>query len=126
MGTLAVETKTLPGTYGIKRVPQWSHIGCFVFVFLLSLKPRLFVQLFFVLRYACAPTDTRTNLTTVCVLFSFCFLPFFVSLEISLFPSFFVPLLPFFFLSVEYLRFLRPNDVFIPYDHGLDFWHQFM
>ena len=30
--------------------------------------------------------------TTVCVLFSFLFLPFFVSLEMSLFPSIFVPL----------------------------------
>ena len=49
--------------------------------FLLSLKPWLFVQTFFVLRYACAPTDTRSYLTTsVCVLFSFLFFPFFLFL----------------------------------------------
>ena len=37
--------------------------------FLLSLKPWLFVQTFFVLCYACAPTDTRSYLTTsACVL----------------------------------------------------------
>ena len=33
---------------------------CFVFVFFRSLKPRPFVQSFFVLRYACAPTATRS------------------------------------------------------------------
>ena len=32
---------------------------CFVFVFMLLLKPRPFVQSFFVLRYACVPTATR-------------------------------------------------------------------
>ena len=64
---------------------------CFVFVFLLSQKPRPFVQSFFVLPYACAPTATRSYLTTVCVLFLLLFLPFFVSLEMSFFPSIFVP-----------------------------------
>ena len=49
---------------------------CFDFVFLLSLKPRPFVQSFFVLRYACAPTATRSYLTTACVLFSSCFFLF--------------------------------------------------
>ena len=46
-----------------------------------------------VLRYACAPTATRSYLTTVCVLFLFLFLPFFCfSVEMSLFPGNFVPL----------------------------------
>ena len=49
---------------------------CFVFVFFISLKPRPFVQAFFVLRYACTPTATRSYLTNVCVLF-FVFLSFF-------------------------------------------------
>ena len=51
---------------------------CFGVVFLLSLKPRLFVQSFFVLRYACAPTATRVSS--------------YFSLEMSLFPSIFVTL----------------------------------
>ena len=37
---------------------------CFLFVFLISLKPQRSV-----LRYACAPTATRSYLTTVCALF---------------------------------------------------------
>ena len=65
---------------------------CLVFVFLISLKPRSFVESFFVLRYACAPTATRSYLTTVCGLFLFLFLPIFVSLEISFIPGVFVPL----------------------------------
>ena len=40
-----------------------SFLFCFVFVFLLSLKPRFLVQSFFVLRYECAPTATRSYLT---------------------------------------------------------------
>ena len=48
---------------------------CFIFVFFLPLKPRPFVQSFFVLRCTCAPTATRNYLTTVCV-FLFLFLPF--------------------------------------------------
>ena len=51
---------------------------CFVFVFMLSLKPRPFVQPFFVLRYAGAPIATRVSF----------FFPF-VYLEMSLFPSMF-------------------------------------
>ena len=88
---------------------------CLVFVFLLSLKPRPFVQSsfvlrssFFVLRYACAPTATRSYLTTVCVLFLlFCFfLFFFFFLDMSLFPSFFVPLL--FSLCMESTSYVFP------------------
>ena len=94
---------------------------CFVSVFLLSLKPRPFVQSFFVLRYACAPTATRSYLTTVCVLFVVVVVVVFVSLDMSLFPSIFVPL-PFFSLYGEYaVRFPLPNGVFLPCDHWLDF-----
>ena len=56
------------------------RLFCFVSFsfFLLSLKPRPFVQSFFVLRYACAPTATRSY---HCLRpFSFLFLPFFFSL----------------------------------------------
>ena len=63
---------------------------CFVFVFFLSLKPRPFVQSFFVFRYACAPTATRSCLTKSASFFVFVSSFFFLSLEMSLFPSIFV------------------------------------
>ena len=50
-----------------------------------------------VLRYACAPTATRSYLTTDCALFCFCF-AFSFSLEMSLFQRIFVP---FHFFCVE-------------------------
>ena len=79
---------------------------CFVsFFFLLSLKPRPFVQSFFVLRHAC-------------VLFRFCF---FVSLEMSLFPSIFCTITVFSLYGEYGVRFFLPDGVFIPCDHGLDF-----
>ena len=55
-----------------------------------SLKSRSFVQLF-VLRYACVPKVTRSYPTTLSASFLFCFVsPFFyLSLEMSLFPSIF-------------------------------------
>ena len=104
---------------------------CSVFVFLLSLKPRPFtsfhcflkknqstpIDLLSIprlwgekcqnvfLRYACAPTATRSYLTTVCCaffrFFSF-FSLFFCSVEMSLFPSTLVPL-PFFPVYGEYV-----------------------
>ena len=52
-----------------------------------------------------------------------CFFSFFSSffLEMSLFPSIFVPL-PFFPLYGNYVaRFSLPDGVFLPCDHGLDF-----
>ena len=50
----------------------------------------------------------------------FCY--FFCSLEMSLFPSIFIP---FPFLYGEYVvRFSLPDGVFPPCDHGLNFWHQ--
>ena len=58
---------------------------CFVFVIL------PFVKSFLVLRYGCAPTATHSYLPDNCLRpFSFSFLPFFISLEISLFPTIFV------------------------------------
>ena len=64
---------------------------CFVFVFFLSPKPRPFVQPSFALRYAYAPTATRSYLLTVSVL---CFSSFFsVScLEMSPYQGILVPL----------------------------------
>ena len=81
---------------------------------MLSLKPRSFVQLLVVVRYAWVPTATRVS--------SF-FLYFFVFLfsEVSLFYIFFV-LIPFFSLHGEYVaRFPLPDGVFLPGDQGLDF-----
>ena len=52
-------------------------------------KPSAFVQSFFVVQYAFAPTATRSYLIIDCVLL---FLLFFVFLEVSLFPSISVPL----------------------------------
>ena len=74
-----------------------------------------------VLRYACAPTVTRSYLTSACVLFRFIYL-FFVSLEISLFPSTFVPL-PYSLCmeSTSYVFLFRM--IFLPCGHGLDFCH---
>ena len=44
----------------------FSVLFCFVFVFLLSLKPRPFVQSLFVLRYACYRPDNHTQLANNC------------------------------------------------------------
>ena len=104
---------------------------CFVlfhFVFMLSLKPRPFVQSVFVVRNACAPTATRSYLTTVCCVL-FVYVPFF---------SYFFLLFRFFgdvafsgyfcttivLSCTEYVvRFPLPDGVFLPCDHGLDFLH---
>ena len=67
-----------------------------------------------ILRYAGAPIATR--------LFFF-FFPF-ISLEMSLFPTFFCTIAVFFLSEYVVLYFL-PNGVFLPCDHGLDFLHQF-
>ena len=93
---------------------------CFVFVFLLSLKPRPFVQSFSVLRYACASTATRSYLRTICVLFLF----FFLSLEkMPLFPSIFCTISGFSLYEEYVVRSFLSNRVFIPCVHGLDFLH---
>ena len=81
----------------------------FVFVFLLSLKPRPFVQSFFVLRYACVPTATRV--------FPFSFVFFFGAVG---FFCIFVPL-PF-YLCVGSASYIFPfRVVFSAHDQGLDF-----
>ena len=77
---------------------------CFVYILLLSLKPSSFVQSFFVLRYACAPTATRNYLTTVSV--------FLFSLEVSLFPIFFCTNTVFSLYEEYVVRFFLP-DVFV-------------
>ena len=57
--------------------------------------------------------------TTVRVLFRFCFLLFFVSLEMWLFPSIFVPCS----ITMESTSygFSLPDGVFLPCDHGMHF-----
>ena len=82
---------------------------CFVFVLMLSLKPRPFVQSSFDMQ---APRQPHV--------FSF-FFPF-VCLEMAFFPSIFCTIAVF-SLFREYLvcSFLSNNDVFLSCDHGLDF-----
>ena len=71
-----------------------------------------------------APTATRSWLPNNCLRhFSFLFLPFFVSLEMWLFPSIFVPL-PFSLIGEYVICFSLPDGVFLPCDHGLDFWER--
>ena len=76
----------------------------------------------------CTHPDSHTQLPNNCLRlqafcyhclrpFSFLFLTFFVSLEMSLFPSVFVSLL------ILYVC-LLPNGAFLRRDHGLDFLHQ--
>ena len=87
---LATSGANLYSPGGCCVVFLWCYV-CFLlfrFRFFLSLKPRPFLQSFFVLRYTCAPTATRSYLTTVCVFFRFCFFLFLVSMEMSLFRVF--------------------------------------
>ena len=70
------------------RLSLVLRLFCFVFVFILTLKPRPFVQSLFDIQ---APRQPHVFLS----FFLFSFFPF-VSLEMSLFPSTFVPLLFYF------------------------------
>ena len=89
---------------------------------MLSLKPRPFVQSFFVLRYACAPTATRSYLTTVCLLFFVL-----VSLETSLFPSIFCTSTVFSpYGEYAVCSPFPDNGVFLACEHGLDFLQHLM
>ena len=57
----------------------------------------------------------------------FFFFPlFFVYLEMPLFPSIFCTILAFSLYEEYVVRSFLPDDVFLPCDHGLDFWHQVM
>ena len=64
-----------------------------------------------VLRYAGAPIATRV--------FLFLF-------DVSLFPSIFCTISDFSLYGEYVVRSFLPNGVFLPRDHGLDFWHQLM
>ena len=44
----------------------------------------------------------------------------------SLFPSIFCPIAVFSVYGEYVVRSFLPNGVFLPCDHGLDFWHQLM
>ena len=69
----------------------------------------------------CAPTATRSYITTACVLFLFS-IPFYVSLEIDVVFSEYFCTITVFSLYGEYVvRFPLPDGVFIHCDHGLDF-----
>ena len=120
---------------GLLAIVDWPHVArtCILRKFglqmscCLSLVSRLFCFVLFsfvcfffeaavlrsiILRSSiCMRPDSNTQVTTVCIL-----------LEMALFPSIFVPL-PFFSLSGEYIvRFFLPGSVFLPSDHGLDFF----
>ena len=83
---------------------------CFVFVFMLSLNPRPFVQSFLVRRRP----DSHT-----------CFFLFSFSLFGDVASSYFFCAIAVFSLYGEYVvRFPIPDGVFLPCDHGLDFRHQ--
>ena len=115
-----------PGVWFANVISSFSGVTfilfCFVFVFMLSLKPRPFVQSFFVLRCVCVPTVTRV---------SFLFLLFFWN---SRFFRVFLDTITVFSLYLESTShvFPRPGGVFlliliiIPCDHGLGFLHQVM
>ena len=87
---------------------------CFAFVFLAFSEAAVLRSI--VLRSSiCMRPDSHAQLPLSSSFFVF------VSLEMSLFPSIFVPL-PFFSLYVEnVVRFCLPDRVFLPCDHRLDF-----
>ena len=65
-------------------------------------------------------SDSHTQLPKISTRYASFFV--FIYLEMSLLPCIFVPL-PFFSLYVEYVvRFSLPDGVFLPCDHGLDFF----
>ena len=116
-GTGSVVLKVLPVTGGafaqvartcILRADVVLSFSGVTFVLfsssLFSLKPQPFVQSFFVLRYACAPTVTRSfnGLRSFFV---------FVSLELSLFPSIFVPITVFSLCVMERRLYVFPFRV---------------
>ena len=90
---------------GCRAVFLWRYVTrvsfCFVFVFFAFTEAAVLRSIVFVLIYACAPIATRNYLTTICIFFLFCFFLFFFlfSLEVSLFPSIFIPL-PFLFVCM--------------------------
>ena len=104
---------------------------CFVFVFILSLKPRPFVQssfdillLLFVVVVCCCCL-LLLFLTIICrrpnshtCFFIFCFT---VYSEMSFFPSIFCTIAAFSLCEEYVVRPFLPNGVFLPCDHGLDF-----
>ena len=94
------------------------RLFCFVFVVFAFTEAAALRSI--VLRYACAPTAIRSY---------HCLHPFspcFCSLEMSVFPSIFVPL-PCSSLYGEYVvHFFLTDGGFLPYDYGLGFLHQLM
>ena len=100
------------------------RLFCFVsFLFiLLSLKPRPFVQSFFVLRYTCVPIARRSKHCPRP--FSFLFLPFFSPFFSSGDVAFSEYCFTIAVISLygEYVvHFFLPGGIFLPCDHGLDF-----
>ena len=81
-----------PGGYMLPFFGFTFVLFCFVFVFFMifSLKPRLLVHTFFVFRYACAPTATRSCFLAAgaCVLFRCLFFLFLILWRCRYFPVF--------------------------------------
>ena len=97
------------------RISLVLRLFCFVFVFILSLKPRPFVQSFF--DNMQAPRQPHV--------FLFYFFPF-VSLDLSLFPSIFCAIAVFSLCVDCAVRFFLPGGVFLPFTTGWIFLHQLM
>ena len=95
-------------------------LGCYVCFnlfhfrfFLFSLKkPRPFVQSFFVLQYACAPTATCSYQ---------CLRPFLFFFGDVAFSEYFCTITVFYLYGEYAVRFFLPDGGYLPYDHGLDF-----
>ena len=91
---------------------------CFVFVFMLSLKPWPFVQSLFVLRSSiCMVPEGHTRF------FLFLFFSFFFFRGVS-FSEYFCTVTVFSVYGEYVVRFPLPDGVFLPCNHRLDFLHQ--
>ena len=102
------------------------RLFCFVFVFF-GFTEAAVLQSLFVLRYACAPTTTRSyHCLRPFLFFVSSFFFFFGDVAFS---EYFCAIITVFSLYGEYVvpgTFFLPDDVFLPCDHVLDFLHRLM
>ena len=90
---------------------------CFVFVFLLSLKPRLFVQSLLDIHAPRQPHAVPQQLSAP----FFCFFVLFCFFGNVAFSEYFCTIAVFSLYGEYVVRSFFPNGVFLPCDHGLDF-----
>ena len=108
-------------------VVLWGYVCCVLFRFRRIAFTEATVLCLIVLRYACAPTATRSYLTTVCALlcvclFFFLFLFFFGD---AAFSKYFCTKNIFSLYGECVVRFFLPGDILLPCDHGLRILHHF-